>query len=452
MLKKIVYLLLLFSLWACDATKPFMHQAQIDMQDKNYNEAANNYYNILLLKPGNTEAKQGLKSSAQFVLDGKFEKFSQLVIENKVPDAVKQYQYNQKYYNRVKSVGAEINWPSMYNEVYEDIKDEYIAKIHYNSLELINQKKYEKAEEQFTQLAELDSTYKEVTVVRMSTVLEPLYQRGLRMMKNQNYKEAYFSFEKVLEYDAKYKDSKILKADALDKATITIGLLPMGNQTKLDKKESQLYSQLLTKIQQITNPFIKVLDKSNIENRLKEKQLELASFLNPATAIKTAEVIGLKYLLFSSLDNAQVDNFNPSNETKVAYEAINENVQKGSNGAYQFVTRFKKANYMETYQMRRVAYKVNYRLANILTLETETADSVEIEQKDEQTIGKYDGDFQNLYPFLPAGNFMPETPNAWRNQFTETKRNLLSISILSTNCSQAVIERIVSDISFYINK
>jgi len=452
MLKKIVYLLLLFSLWACDATKPFMHQAQIDMQDKNYNEAANNYYNILLLKPGNTEAKQGLKSSAQFVLDGKFEKFSQLVIENKVPDAVKQYQYNQKYYNRVKSVGAEINWPSMYNEVYEDIKDEYIAKIHYNSLELINQKKYEKAEEQFTQLAELDSTYKEVTVVRMSTVLEPLYQRGLRMMKNQNYKEAYFSFEKVLEYDAKYKDSKILKADALDKATITIGLLPMGNQTQLDKEESQLYSQLLTKIQQITNPFIKVLDKSDIENRLKEKQLELASFLNPATAIKTAEVIGLKYLLFSSLDNAQVDNFNPSNETKVAYEAINENVQKGSNGAYQFVTRFKKVNYMETYQMRRVAYKVNYRLANILTLETETADSVEIEQKDEQTIGKYDGDFQNLYPFLPAGNFMPETPNAWRNQFTETKRNLLSISILSTNCSQAVIERIASDISFYINK
>ncbi|NDC30458.1 MAG: hypothetical protein EBZ58_05870 [Bacteroidetes bacterium] len=443
---------MLFSLWACDATKPFMHQAQIDMQDKNYNEAANNYYNILLLKPGNTEAKQGLKSSAQFVLDGKFEKFSQLVIENKVPDAVKQYQYNQKYYNRVKSVGAEINWPSMYNEVYEDIKDEYIAKIHYNSLELINQKKYEKAEEQFTQLAELDSTYKEVTVVRMSTVLEPLYQRGLRMMKNQNYKEAYFSFEKVLEYDAKYKDSKILKADALDKATITIGLLPMGNQTKLDKEESQLYSQLLTKIQQITNPFIKVLDKSDIENRLKEKQLELASFLNPATAIKTAEVIGLKYLLFSSLDNVQVDNFNPSNETKVAYEAINENVQKGSNGAYQFVTRFKKVNYMETYQMRRVAYKVNYRLANILTLETETADSVEIEQKDEQTIGKYDGDFQNLYPFLPAGNFMPETPNAWRNQFTETKRNLLSISILSTNCSQAVIERIVSDISFYINK
>jgi tetratricopeptide (TPR) repeat protein len=211
------------------------------------------------------------------VLDGKFEKFSQLVIENNVPDAVKQYQYNQKYYNRVKSVGVDINWPSMYNEVYEDIKDEYISKLHYSSLELINEKKYEKAEEQFAQIAELDSTYKEVTVVRMSTVLEPLYQRGLRMMKNKNYKEAYFSFEKILEYDAKYKDSKSLKADALAKATITIGVLPMGNQTKLDKEESQLYSQLVTKIQQITNPFIKVLDKSGIENRLTEKQLELCS-------------------------------------------------------------------------------------------------------------------------------------------------------------------------------
>lgn len=452
MLKKIVYLLLLYSVAACDATKPLMREAQTNMQDKNYNEAANNYYNTLLLKPGNTEAKLGLKTSAQFVLDGKFEKFSQLVIENNVPDAVKQYQYNQKYYNRVKSVGVDIKWPTMYNEVYEDIKDEYITKLHYSSLELINQKKYEKAEEQYTQIAELDSTYKDVTVVRMSTVLEPLYQRGLRMMKNKNYKEAYFSFEKVLEYDAKYKDCKALKADALDKATITIGVLPMGNQTKLDKEESQLYNQLVNKIQLIPNPFIKVLDKSGIENRLKDKQLELGAFLNPATAIKTAESIGLKYLLFSSLDNAQVDNINPSNTTKVAYEALNENIQKGINGAYQFVTRFKKVNYNETYQMRRVAYKVNYRLANILTLETEIADSVEIEQKDEQVIGKYDGDFQNLYPYLPAGDFMPETPSAWRNQFTETKRNLLSIAVLSTNCSIAITERMVSDISFYINK
>ena len=452
MLKKIVYLLFLSILVACDATKPLMRQAQIDMQDKNYNEAANNYYNTLLLKPSNTDAMQGLKTSAQFVLDGKFEKFSQLVIENNVPDAVKQYEYNQKYYNRVKSVGVEIIWPTMFNEVYEDIKDEYITKLHYSSLELINQKKYEKAEEQFAQIAELDSAYKEVTVVRMSTVLEPLYQRGLRMMKNKNYKEAYFSFEKVLEYDAKYKDSKVLKADAIDKATITIGVLPMENQTKIDKEESQLYSQLVTKIQQIPNPFIKVLDKSGIESRLKDKQLELGAFLTPTTAIKTAEAIGLKYLLFSALDNAQVDNINPSNETKVAYEAINENIQKGMNGAYQFVTRFKKVNYTETYQMRRVAYKVNYRLANILTLETEIADSVEIEQKDEQIMGKFDGDFQNLYPFLPAGDFMPETPTAWRSQFTETKRNLLSIAVLSTNCSQAVIERIVGDISFYINK
>jgi len=386
------------------------------------------------------------------VLEGKFEKFSQLVIENNVPDAVKQYQYNQKYYKRVQGVGVNINWPTMYNEVYEDIKDEYITKLHYSSLELINQKKYEKAEDQFAQIAELDSTYKEVTVVRMSTVLEPLYQRGLRMMKNKNFKEAYFSFEKVLEYDAKYKDCIILKAEALDKATITIGVLPMANRTQMDKEENQLYKQLVTKIEQIPNPFIKVLDKSGIESRLKEKQLELSAFLNPTNAIKTAETIGLKYLLFSSLSIAQVDNISPGNEVKIAYEAINESIQKGTNGAYQFVTRFKKVNYTETYQMRRVAYKVNYSLANILTLETEMADSVEIEQKDEQTIGKYDGDFQNLYPFLPAGDFMPETPTAWRNQFTEIKRNLLSIAILSNNCSQAITERIVSDISFYINK
>ena len=452
MLKRIVYLLFLFSLVACDATKPFLSQAEINMQDKNYNEAANNYYNTLLLKPENTQAKQGLKTSAQFVLDGKFEKFSQHVIENNVPDAVKQYQYNQKYYNRVKGVGVEINWPTMYNEVYEDIKDEYITKLHYSSLELINQKKYEKAEEQFAQIAELDSSYKEVTVVRMNTVLEPLYMRGIRMMKNKNFKEAYYSFEKVLEYDIKYKDCISLKAEALKKATITIGVLPMVNQTQMDKEESQLYQQLVSKMEQIPNPFIKVLDKLGIESRLKDKQLELSAFLNPATAIKTAQDIDLKYLLFSSLDNAQVENINPNNESKVAYEAINENVQKGRNGAYQFVTRFKKINYLETYQMRRVAYKVNYRLTNILTLDTEIADSVEIEQKDEQTIGKYNGDFQNLYPFLPAGDFIPETPNAWRNQFTETKRNLLSISVLSNNCSQAITERIVNDISFYINK
>lgn len=452
MLKKIIHLLFLLSLVACDATKPFMREAQKQMQDKNYNEAANNYYNVLLIKPNDAKAKEGLQNSSQIVLDAKFEKFSQLVIENNVPDAVKQYQYNQKYYQRVRSVGVEMKWPSMYNEVYEDIKDEYISKLHYDCLELINQKKYEKAEEQFAQLAELDSAYKDVTVVRMNTVLEPLYQRGLRMMKNKNYREAYFSFEKVLLYDTKYKDCKVLLADALDKATITIGLMPMENHTGIDKEESILYKQLVNTVQQIPNPFIKVLDKLGIESRLKDKQLDLATFLNPTTAIKTAEAIGLKYLLFTSLDKAQIENVNPNTESKTAYEAVNENVQKGINGAYQFVTRFKKTNYYETYQMRKVAYKVNYRLANILTIETDIVDSVEIEQKDEQTIGKFEGDFQNLYPSLPAGNFMPEPPLEWRNQFSETKRNLLSIAVLGQNCSLLVCEKIVSDISLYINK
>ncbi len=433
---------------SCDATKPFMRQANIDLKEKNYNEAANNFYNTILLKPSNQQAQDGLRQSSQFVLDGKFEKFSQLVLENNVPDAVKQYQYNQKYYNNVKRVGVEIKWPTMYDEVYDDIKDEYITKLHYNCFELINQKKYEKAEEQFAQIAELDSTYKEVTVVRMNTVLEPLYQRGLRMMKSNNFKQAYFSFDKVLDFDEKYKDTKSLKGKALEKATLTIAVMPIINQSKIDKEENDIYKQLVWQLQQIQNPFIKVLDKSAIEKRLMENKLNLDSFLNPSNTINIANMIGLKYLILTTLVDANIDNYSPSDESKVAYEATNEKIDE----AYQYVTRFKKVSYTETHQKRSVVYKMNYQLANILTLETEVLDSIEMEQKDEQFIGKYKGDYQNLYPSLPAGNFMPETPTEWRNQFTETKRNLLDIAILRNTCSKKITEKMINDISFYINK
>ncbi len=442
-------LALLNVLFSCNVYKQYITQADAAMQEKNYNDAAYNYYNVLLLKPLNSKARNGLLLSAQQVLDEKFAKFSQLVLENNLPDAVKQYQYNQLYFNNVKSVGVNIVWPSMYKEVYEDIKDEYITKTHYTALQYITDKKYDKAEELFIQLSGLDSVYKNATVVRMNTVLEPLYQRGLRMIKSENYKEAFYSFDKILSFDTLYKNSSKLHEIAKQKASIYFAIIPTFNQTKIDKEDTKIYQVMFSQMALNQNTFIKILDKPTLEKQLSMKGLSIVSFENTASAIQAAKEINLKYILLSTLLDAQIENISPTNEGQIAYEVFNEKVEKSANGAYQFISRFKKINYTQNYKMRRVLYTVKYQLINIETGETEVNETISEEKKDEQTVATYIGDFKNLYPNLPAGNFMPETPNEWRNKFTETNKNLESIASLGAQCALTVASKIKNEDMLY---
>ncbi|MDP1725309.1 MAG: tetratricopeptide repeat protein [Bacteroidota bacterium] len=446
----LVFISLLFS--ACDTSKKLITEGNNYFLAGNFDDAANYYYNALLINPKNPEARQALKKSANNVLSAKFSTFGKYVVENNAEGAVKQYLSCQKYYQRVQSVGVELDWPNMYNEVYEDIKNEYISKQYDEGLKLMQANKYDKAELIFSNIASIDSGYINATVLRPHSIIEPLYQHGIKMQEAGNYKEAWRDFSKVISVDSTYKNTKKLLLETQKKASIEVGILAVQNQTHKEGFHQMLDQQIMASLLKSNNPFLKIIDSNAVKRMLNAQALSLSSIVDPASAAQAGKSIGLQFVLMTALGELRYEETDLHTDSVEAYLGFTETTPNKTTGLPQNVTRFKKVKYADTWQSRKVYYKVYYQLVSTQTAQVVANDVLTEEKNDENHICIFNGDINNLYPELPAGNFMPIATQSFREQFNAVKRNILTREELIREACIILSQKLVDDIRIYIEK
>jgi tetratricopeptide (TPR) repeat protein len=452
-MKKIYIILVLVSLlWACNPSKQYIKKGNEFFLLGNYDDAATYFYNALLADPQNLEAKQALKKSANNVLTAKFSQFGKYVVENRDADAVRQYRSNQKYFEKTKSVGVELDWPSMYDEVYLEIKNEYIAKLYSDGLQLMKDNKYDKAEANFSEIAEIDPGYKDATVLRMNTILEPMYQNGMKMLQLENYKEAYKNFDKVYLQDKSYKDVKALREAALGKATVGVGVLPVQNQTRSRNFDTKLYQDIISQMVKGKSPFLKVVERSSLERMLNEQQLGMSGMVDPETAAQAGKIIGLKYVLMSAWSEWDMDQVRPTIDSIEAYEAYVESIPETAPGQMRSITRFKKVKYARHYQKNRVYARVFYQLVSTQTSQIVASEVIAEEKSDEYERFVFKGNVSNLYPELPKGNTLPPAPREWREKFGKTSGTIVSQEELANKLSQTIAIKMADEVRLYVER
>lgn len=445
--------LLLFLVAACDPGKKYMKEADKLMLIGNYDGAANYYYNALLVKPGKPEAIQGLAKSGNIVLQEKFASFSKYVVSNEDQQAVMAYLSCRKYYQKCKSVGVNLEWMSMYDPIYEDIKNEYVSKKYDEGLAYMNSNRYDQAELVFTEISEIDSTYKDATVLRKKSIVEPLYQHGITMMKAENYKEAYRDFNKVLSVDNAYKNARGYRDEVLAKASVGLGVMPVQNQTRVQGFDVRLYQQIVATLVQSNNPFLKVVDRSSLEGMLREQQLGMSGIVDPESAAKAGKLIGLKYVLMTAISDLVYEDAGMQSDSIVAYEAVTENLPPAvPNGIPQTVTRFKKVKYCDQHQKRRLYYRVFYQLVSTQTAQVVASEVLSEEMNDEVHYCTYAGNVNALYPELPVNNTMPPKPVEFREQFNQVKRELISKEEMTQKVCKIISQKLKEDITLYLEK
>ncbi|MCG9881780.1 MAG: penicillin-binding protein activator LpoB [Bacteroidia bacterium] len=453
-MKKTFFLFLAISLFiACDPTKQYMKQGNQAYLLGDMDAAANYYYNVLLLKPNMLEAKQALQQSGGMVLQNKFSAFNKYVIEKEDEKAIKQYLSCKKYYAKCQSVGVELPWVSMYDPIYEDLKNEFVSAQYDMGLEHMRANRYDQAEAVFTKISEIDSTYKDATVLRLKSILEPLYQHGQKMMELEQYKEAFRDFEKVIKLDRTYKNALNLREEALKKASVGLGVLPVQNQTRMQGFDSRLYQQLIATLVQNKNPFLKVVDRSSLESMLREQSLGMSGMIDPESAAKAGKIIGLKYVLMTAISDLVFEDNGVQSDSLVAYEAYSGQIPGTlPNSLPQTVTRFKKVKYFDQSQKRRLYYRVFYQLVSTQTAQVVASDVISEEMSDEVHYASYQGNVNALYPELPVGKNMPPKPKAFREQFNQVKRNVASREELTQEVCKKISKLIVDDLHIYIEK
>ncbi|MES2781084.1 MAG: hypothetical protein V4651_14420 [Bacteroidota bacterium] len=411
-----------------------------------HEDASTYYYNALLRKPKNAKAKDGLAISAQQVLNDKFTSFNKLVVENNVDEAMKVYKNAERYSETSSSVGVPLRWPTEYDEVYLDIRAEYISKLYDEALTLMGNKRYEQAEKTFERIASLDSTYKGITVLRINTVLEPLYQNGLTQMNQGKYKQAYATFTKIVQQDDTYKDAQKLKEEAINKATTTVGLLPVqyiGTADTTPKLDQFISERLM----QHSFAYVKIQDATSVKAILDNR-----GWSTIADASKAAEAgrnIGMKYVVLVQVKQVQYTEKPTATEQRNAYEAFSENILNPYTGTYSAITKFRKVTYDDTYEQRSYEMVISYQLIASADGKIVLSDEIRPSLKDEQHQLVYKGNISNIYEELPTGNFLPPVNTAWRELFTNVKRPPLTKDQLAIETQRQAARQIAGAVSAF---
>jgi len=440
MLRNSGFILIFCFLFSCNPSRQLVSQGDALEQQGRHEEAADFYYNALLKKPGNSQAKEGLKKSAQAVLHDKFVQFSKQVLDNKIEDAVKQYKNAEKYADAAKGVGVILEWPSEYNEVYLDVRDEYVLGLYDNALRLLRDKKFDAAEQQFQQIAIYDSAYKDATILRLNTVLEPLYQRGIRQLAKGQFKDAKISFDRILEIDDHYRDTEKQRNLAQEKATVSLAIFPPVNKTADSADVGMLATILEKKLAKNSSAYIRIANSEEFHRNLEARGWSNIS--DPSKAADAGRNFGYKYVLLIQLTTNEGQAVPFNKVVREAYEAFTESILNPITNTYNYISKFRKTHYDDTYESRSLKYKVNYQLILSSSGYIILNDEVEAEKSDEQHLFSYPGNINNLYPELPNGNYLPPPNEAWKNQFTQVKRKLLSREELEKELTLEIAEKI----------
>lgn len=446
-MKKLFLSILLLQLMACDSSLKFTQIADKLAKNGNYSDAVDNYYAAFLTNPKNTNSKLGLQKSAQMVLDAKFSAFAKHVVAGNNEDALRQYNYCKDYFNKIKNIGVDLNWQTLYDQLFDETKQEFISKQYDIGLSHIKENKFDKAELAIEKILEFDSSYKNVSVLRIQTVVEPLYNQGLKYIEVENYKAAYKYFGQVASFDATYKQTLQLLDLSLQKASLPIAVILVNKKTYTNNEDAKFYPILLEKLSKTKNPFLKIINQSQIEKTKNEN-----TAINDAeTAGKAGKLIGAKYFLLLNVNEVIFDELKPTTSIETAYESFSQRIVNETGDA-QSVIKFKKVDYKETKQYRKVETKVMYQLVSVQSGQIVSSEVFNDEEFDAHVYARFDGNIDNLYPNLPAGNFMPTAPKEWTEKFYELNRNLASQESLANKTYEAISLKIIDDINLYIEQ
>jgi hypothetical protein len=119
-------------------------------------------------------------------------------------------------------------------------------------------------------------------------------------------------------------------------------------------------------------------------------------------------------------------------------------------GESQSVIKFKKVFYTETRKFRKVEASVSYQLISVETGQIITSDNVIAEKSDRHSYSRFKGNIDNLYPSLPAGNYLPTVDPTWRESFYELNRELTLNNVLANDVYEDISLKIINDLNLYI--
>lgn len=374
-----------------------------------YKEAADYYLRALKKKRDNIEAKVGLKRNGQKVLEDYLKNFYNAYNIKDHKHAVYHYLDARQYQRNVKSVGVSLAFPNQYNTYYAESKNIYLEELYKKGNTALNNKNYEQAQKAFQEIINIDDTYKNTNVLLETAILEPMYLDAKKFMSSKSYKQAYYTFSNIINRNPNYKDVQLLQKNALEKAQLSIAILPFLSSYGQKGYAQTILGQVTNGLMESNNPFIKLVDRTFIERILQEQKFNVSGLVDSKNAINVGKLIGAKTIIFARINQLYIDEQQPIIIDKKAYIKTQEKIFDEKTKMNKVVTKYTETQYQEFSINHKVKINFDFQLISAETGEILTTKMVEFGVEDHVHFAQYlDGDFRNLYPNPNSVNMATE--------------------------------------------
>jgi len=389
-------------LWAgCSGSKAYTKKGTKLDEAGLYTEAAEMYLQALQRDPSNVDAKIGLKKTGQQVLNDKMSAFFKAFsMGDAKGSAVQAFLDGKAYMERVQRAGVSLEIAENYRRDFEEVKGQFLVELYTKGQDQLTAQDYKGAEATFAQIARLEPNYKDASSLQNIAYLEPLYRSGRQALDARQWRKAYADLDKVVSRDAAYKDASALRQQALAGGQYTIAVLPftssVRNRTDLAPKVQAYATTALT---EVNDPFLKVVDRENMDRILEEQRLGLSGVVDEQTAVKVGNLMGAQAVLMGNVIDYQELPGTLRRSTKDGFESYRVKVADPNNpGQMMVVTKYRPVKYQEHYLENKVTVSVSYKLVSLETGEVLVSKIVDRTADDHAYYATYDGARENLFP------------------------------------------------------
>lgn len=385
----------------CSGSKAYTKKGEKLDEAGLYAEAADMYLQAAQRNPKNVDAKIGLKKTGQLVLNDKLSNFFKAFsMGSEKGEAVKVFLEGKDYMDRVGRAGVVLEIADHYKQDFEQVKGEFLVELYTKGQDLLAKQDYKGAEATFAQIAKLEPNYKDASSLQNIAYLEPLYRSGKDALTGKRYRKAYDDLSLVVNKDASYKDAGVLRQEALTGGQYSIAVLPFTSSVKTRADLApKVQAYATTALTEVNDPFLKIVDRENIERILEEQRLGLSGVVDEQTAVRVGNLMGAQAVLMGTVIDYQEVTGTARRSTKDGFESYRVKVADPNNpGQLMIVTKYRPVKYMEYYQENKVTTSVSYKLVSLETGEVLLSKVVDREAVDHAYYASYDGAKENLLP------------------------------------------------------
>ncbi len=409
---------ILFS--GCSGSKSFSKKGEKLDEAGLYAEAADMYLQAAQRNVKNVDAKIGLKKTGQMVLNDKLSGFfKNMAMGGAKGEAVQAYLDAVDYQQRVSRAGVQLEIADHYKTDFEKVKGEHLVDLYNEGQALFEKEEFPAAEKVFARIAKLEPNYKDASSLQNVAYLEPLYRLGKADLEDGNYLKSYAHLTKVIDKNSAYKDASTLRQDALTKGQFIVAVLPFTAAGSGSGMAAKVQAHAMSSLTEARDPFLKVVDRENLERILEEQRLGLSGVVDEQTAVRVGNLMGAQAVLMGTVVDYREIPGSVRRSTKDGFESYRVEQINKETGEKYFVTRYKPVRYSEFYQENKVVLSFNYRLVSLETGEVLVSKVAEKEAADHMYYANYDGNREAL---LPSANGTADLSDRARREM----RSLLS--------------------------